>query len=63
MSGATITLPGPILDVLAQGLRDLMFDGPAWVITHGKSGIEKVWMKTDAGDDLTFLRAPDMERT
>lgn len=62
MSEATFTIPGPILDMLAQGLRE-MRDAPRWVITHGRVGTHKVWMKTDAGDELTFLRAPDMERT
>lgn len=63
MSGATITLPGPILDMLAKGVRE-MADPPDFLIWSAAGiGPAKVYLETDAGDVLTFTRAPDMVRT
>lgn len=63
MSGATITLPGPILDMLLRGAK--MSTPPikheAWKNGAGRLVEVRVW--TDAGDVLAFTRAPDMERT
>lgn len=62
MSGSTITMPGPILDMLAKGLEQMTPPRPFW--TSGSAfRVDEVWMKTDAGDVLIFTRAPDMERT
>ena len=63
MSEATFTIPGPILDMLAKGLRE-MDDPPDFLIWSATGGAPaKVYLETDAGDVLTFTRAPEMERT
>lgn len=63
MSEATFTIPGPILDMLLRGAK--MSTPPikheAWKNGAGRLVEVRVW--TDAGDKLTFLRAPDMVRT
>lgn len=65
MSGATFTLPGPILDMLAKGLHEM--PTPNSYVVHNTEGwrqeVSHVFLVTDAGDELTFLRAQDMERT
>lgn len=65
MSGATITLPGPILDMLAKGIREM--PNPNAYTVNNTAGpfqeVSHVFLVTDAGDELTFLRAPDMVRT
>lgn len=65
MSGATITLPGPILDMLAKGIREM--PNPNAYAVNNTAGpwqeVSHVFLVTDAGDELTFLRAPDMVRT
>lgn len=62
MSGATITLPGPILDMLAKGVRE-MPNPNGYVVEAALGGIHHVFLVTDAGDGLLFVRAPDMVRT
>lgn len=58
----TFTVPPPIIEALAKGLREMDNPPPAYWVTGGSS-VTKLWMKTDAGDELVFLRGPDMERT
>lgn len=62
MNGATLTIPGPILDMLAEGLRE-MDDRPPSSISAPFGVVREVALRTDAGDVLRFERGEDMERT
>lgn len=63
MSGATITLPGPILDMLAKGFREMPDPPRGFVVDAIEGGALHVYLVTDVGDGLLFLRASEMERT
>lgn len=62
MSEATFTIPGPILDMLAKGLRE-MDDPPRHLLSADTECLHHVYLVTDAGDGLLFTRASEMERT
>lgn len=62
MNEATFAIPGPILDMLAQGLRE-MGDPPRHLIHADPGVVHHVYLVTDAGDGLLFARAQEMERT
>lgn len=62
MSSPTITLPPPILDMLAKGVHETPKPN-GYVVWQQDGKPHHILLVTDAGDELVFLRGPDMERT